>query len=90
MPVRTATARWEGGLKDGKGSIRLGGGAFEGQYSFSSRFEDGVGGFASTPTPSQLALVREGMMLMGDNPAAILLATPHRQSQVVLGSCRSS
>ena len=43
MPERTATARWEGGLKDGKGSMRLGGGAFEGQYSFSSRFEEGVG-----------------------------------------------
>jgi lipoyl-dependent peroxiredoxin len=43
MPARTATARWEGGLRDGKGSMRLGGGAFEGQYSFSSRFEDGVG-----------------------------------------------
>src|SRR5437016_746457 len=43
MPARTSNARWEGGLKDGKGSMRLGGGAFEGQYSFSSRFEDGVG-----------------------------------------------
>jgi len=43
MPARTANARWEGGLKDGKGSMRLGGGAFEGQYSFSSRFEEGVG-----------------------------------------------
>lgn len=43
MPARTANARWEGGLKDGKGNMRLGGGAFEGQYSFSSRFEEGVG-----------------------------------------------
>jgi lipoyl-dependent peroxiredoxin len=43
MPARTANARWEGGLKDGKGSMRLGGGAFEGQYSFSSRFEEGTG-----------------------------------------------
>ena len=43
MPARTATARWEGGLKDGKGSMQLGGGAFEGQYSFSSRFEEGSG-----------------------------------------------
>jgi osmotically inducible protein OsmC len=43
MPARTATARWEGGLKDGKGNMRLGGGAFEGQYSFSSRFEEGSG-----------------------------------------------
>ena len=43
MPARTANARWEGGLKDGKGTMRLGGGAFEGQYSFSSRFEEGTG-----------------------------------------------
>jgi osmotically inducible protein OsmC len=43
MPARTANARWEGGLKDGKGNMRLGGGAFEGQYSFSSRFEEGTG-----------------------------------------------
>ena len=43
MPARTATARWEGGLRQGKGSMRLGSGAFEGQYSFSSRFEEGTG-----------------------------------------------
>lgn len=43
MPARTANARWEGGLQGGKGTVRLGSGAFEGQYSFSSRFEEGVG-----------------------------------------------
>jgi lipoyl-dependent peroxiredoxin len=43
MPARTATARWEGGLQQGKGSLRLGSGAFDGQYSFSSRFEEGTG-----------------------------------------------
>src|SRR5437870_6477975 len=43
MPARTANARWEGGLKDGKGNMRLGGGAFDGRYSFSSRFEEGTG-----------------------------------------------
>ncbi|MGQ0804929.1 MAG: OsmC family protein [Actinomycetota bacterium] len=43
MPERTATARWEGGLQQGKGTVRLGSGAFEGQYSFSSRFEEGTG-----------------------------------------------
>jgi osmotically inducible protein OsmC len=43
MPERTATARWDGGLKGGKGTVRLGSGAFEGQYSFSSRFEEGTG-----------------------------------------------
>jgi len=43
MPVRNAEARWEGDLPNGKGTMRFGGGAFEGQYSFSSRFEDGSG-----------------------------------------------
>lgn len=36
---RSANARWSGDLKSGKGSIRLGSGAFEGPYSFISRFE---------------------------------------------------
>jgi osmotically inducible protein OsmC len=43
MPVRTANARWEGSLTEGKGTMRLGGGAFEGAYSFASRFEEGEG-----------------------------------------------
>ena len=44
MPTpRTAEARWEGTLKDGKGTMRFGSGAFEGQYSFTSRFEEGTG-----------------------------------------------
>ncbi|HYZ94065.1 MAG TPA: OsmC family protein [Actinomycetota bacterium] len=43
MPVRSAEAVWEGDLQDGKGTLRLGSGAFDGQYSFSSRFEEGTG-----------------------------------------------
>jgi lipoyl-dependent peroxiredoxin len=43
MPVRTANAVWEGDLPKGKGSMKFGNGAFEGQYSFSSRFEEGTG-----------------------------------------------
>jgi osmotically inducible protein OsmC len=43
MPVRSAEAQWEGTLQDGKGQMRFGSGAFEGQYSFSSRFEEGTG-----------------------------------------------
>jgi lipoyl-dependent peroxiredoxin len=43
MSVRQAHARWEGNLREGKGSMRLGSGAFEGQYSFASRFEEGTG-----------------------------------------------
>jgi lipoyl-dependent peroxiredoxin len=43
MPARTSTARWEGSLPDGSGTMRLGSGAYEGKYSFASRFEDGDG-----------------------------------------------
>ncbi len=43
MSVRHAQARWEGDLRGGKGMMRLGSGAFEGQFSFKSRFEEGVG-----------------------------------------------
>lgn len=43
MPKRKASAVWNGNLRNGKGSMKLGSGAFEGSYSFSSRFEDGSG-----------------------------------------------
>jgi len=43
MLFRTAMAHWEGTLKEGKGSVHLGSGAFEGPYSFGSRFEQGKG-----------------------------------------------
>jgi osmotically inducible protein OsmC len=41
---RKATAVWQGGLKDGKGTISTDSGVLANtQYSFSTRFEDGVG-----------------------------------------------
>jgi lipoyl-dependent peroxiredoxin len=43
MAVRGASAEWKGSLKEGAGSMRLGSGAFEGAYSFVSRFENGAG-----------------------------------------------
>ena len=43
MPKRTASAVWEGTLREGAGRVKLGSGAFEGPYSFVSRFEDGAG-----------------------------------------------
>ena len=39
MPIRTSSAQWTGGLKAGKGQMKVGSGAFEGPYSFGSRFE---------------------------------------------------
>ncbi|HHP7234394.1 MAG TPA: OsmC family protein [Desulfobacterales bacterium] len=43
MPTRSAKARWEGNLKNGNGFLKLGSRAFEGIYSFDSRFETGSG-----------------------------------------------
>jgi lipoyl-dependent peroxiredoxin len=43
MAIRHAEAVWEGSLREGKGKMKLGSGAYEGAYSFSSRFEEGIG-----------------------------------------------
>ena len=43
MPARIGTAAWDGTLKEGSGSMQLGSGAYEGPYSFKSRFEEGTG-----------------------------------------------
>jgi len=43
MPVRKANAIWEGNLRDGRGKMKFGSGAFEGAYSFGSRFESEKG-----------------------------------------------
>jgi len=41
---RNASAVWNGGLKDGKGTISTDSGVLSNnQYSFSTRFEDGIG-----------------------------------------------
>jgi len=46
---QTAKAHWEGDLKSGKGTIALGSGAFQGSYSFKTRFEGAPG-----TTPEEL------------------------------------
>lgn len=43
MPVRKASAVWEGPLLEGRGIMRFGSGAFEGPYSFASRFDSAPG-----------------------------------------------
>jgi osmotically inducible protein OsmC len=43
MPKRTAEARWDGALQDGNGTMRMASGAYEGPYSFQSRFQEGEG-----------------------------------------------
>jgi lipoyl-dependent peroxiredoxin len=43
MPVRNAEAVWNGTLKEGSGTMKLGSQAFEGAFSYASRFEEGPG-----------------------------------------------
>jgi osmotically inducible protein OsmC len=44
MPTRSASAKWEGGLKGGRGTYTgAAGSSLGGQYNFSSRFEEGAG-----------------------------------------------
>jgi osmotically inducible protein OsmC len=43
MPTRSSSAQWSGNLARGNGTMSLGSGAFEGSYSFASRFESGDG-----------------------------------------------
>jgi osmotically inducible protein OsmC len=43
MPVRSAKAQWNGDLKSGNGRMRMESGAWEGPYSFGSRFAEEQG-----------------------------------------------
>jgi lipoyl-dependent peroxiredoxin len=43
MATRSGTAEWLGDLKSGSGTVEVGEGVFKGNYSFSSRFEEGEG-----------------------------------------------
>jgi osmotically inducible protein OsmC len=43
MAIRSASARWEGTLTEGSGTVRTGQGGYQGNYSFKSRFADGEG-----------------------------------------------
>ena len=43
MAVRKSEAVWQGTLKEGNGTMRLGSGAYQGAYSFGSRFEEAPG-----------------------------------------------
>jgi lipoyl-dependent peroxiredoxin len=43
MAIRESSAIWKGSSREGKGSVRLGSGAFEGPFSWASRFKDDPG-----------------------------------------------
>ena len=44
MATRNGSAEWNGSLQDGKGTVTIGNGVFEGTYSAGTRFEEGEQG----------------------------------------------
>jgi len=43
MAIRTASAVWDGTLKEGTGNMKVGSGAFAADFSFATRFEEKPG-----------------------------------------------
>lgn len=43
MATRISSAEWKGTLKEGAGTMKLASGAYEGPFTFASRFESGKG-----------------------------------------------
>ena len=43
MTIRTSSAEWKGTLKEGTGLMKVGSGAYEGPFTYASRFESGPG-----------------------------------------------
>src|ERR1700690_318253 len=65
MPTRTSDAEWQGTLREGRGHMRFGGGAYDGAFTWASRFSDGGG----TNPEELLAAAHAGcfsMALSGD------------------------
>jgi osmotically inducible protein OsmC len=76
MAIRTSEAEWQGDLKTGKGDIKLGSGAYEGAYSYQSRFEDGKG----TNPEELIAAAHAGCFSMAF--AAALAGAGHKATKI--------
>src|SRR6266705_1572632 len=79
MAVRSAEAAWKGTLREGAGKMKLASGAYEGSYSFASRFEEGKG----TNPEELIAAAHAGCFSMAfSNGLAQAGFTPKRVSTV--------
>ena len=85
MPTRKAEAEWEGNLAEGSGRLKVGSGAFEGPYSFKSRFEEGQ---AATNPEELLGAAHAGCFTMaltaGLSRAGIKPKRIHTEAKVKL------
>jgi osmotically inducible protein OsmC len=85
MPTRKAEAEWEGNLAEGSGKLKVGSGAFEGPYSFKSRFVEGQ---AATNPEELLGAAHAGCFTMaltaGLSRAGIKAKRIHTEARVKL------
>ena len=85
MPTRKAEAEWEGNLAEGSGRLKVSSGAFEGPYSFKSRFEEGQ---AATNPEELLGAAHAGCFTMaltaGLSRAGIKPKRIHTEARVKL------
>ncbi len=86
MPIRTADADWRGNLREGAGHLKLESGAYDGPYSFRSRFEDGK----ETNPEELIAAAHAGCFTMALSAALTKAGTPpariHTTAKVHLNS----
>jgi len=85
MPTRNAQATWTGNLKEGNGNIKLASGAFEGKYSFGTRFEAAPGTnpeelIAAAHSACYSMALAAGLGKNGFNPQSV-----HTTAAVTLG-----
>ncbi len=73
MPTSSASAVWEGVLRSGRGHFKAGSGAFEGDYSFATRFENARGTnpeeLIAAAHAACLSMALSGVLEKGGTPA---------------------
>jgi osmotically inducible protein OsmC len=79
MAARKGSAEWQGDLKGGGGTVTVGEGAWTGNYSFTSRFEEGEGTnpeeLIAAAHASCFAMALSNALAEGGNPPDSIKAT---------------
>jgi osmotically inducible protein OsmC len=82
VTTSTASAVWEGGLRNGKGKFSAGSGAFGGDYTFATRFESAKG-----TNPEELIAAAEAACLSMALSAGLEAAKTPAKSISTKASC---
>jgi osmotically inducible protein OsmC len=87
MAERKGSAEWKGDLKGGSGTVTVGDGVWSGDYSFTSRFEEGEGTnpeeLIGAAHASCFAMALSGGLTKAGNPPDSLQATAKVSLRIV-------